>query len=593
MFCVQCGLKLNDGTQFCPRCGTKIGTVPPSSERCAAPEEPAHVIDLFLMGRQVQFPQSIEFYIGLREDFQALAAELSSDFFTQFYSTYRSMDQFIQQFPKDFPPLFAQATDLMNTILSKMGIFGVTENELSQYTDKYCCHTFQVLQEIRVQYQQILNEQESMREYREARKDSRGRVIGGGFGLRGAAKGIITAGAINATTGAFHSLGNAIGNMGSAVSASSAKDRLFRSGISRQLALAIQEDLLGVHYASLDLIAARTGENIIRFTKKDQAQAEKIFNDLEQRRISPDQEADAVLQMLITFPFDRDYYKLAVRLFPDRLEELRSFADFFEHNIDQLYSEVMGVVDPAVRLLLEYQREYMDLLTVDLGFDPADTEPLSTDLEDMLFYFGGMFECMKEDGFHFLPVNNEKGRLKLQNAKAAYAHYGKEQPLILYDCTLGRSGREGFLVTDRHVYLKNGGRTAVLPIEQILEDIDERQDESNQCRYLYLGEHRVQLLHSGEIIELDLLEDFMELLLSMIVFLSVLRPKAALLSDALEWYLQLPPAKWSPPREEPETAAGEAAGDGTGASNVRYCFECGAGNDVEDRYCIECGAELI
>ena len=287
----------------------------------------------------------------LREAFQTLASEVSSDFSSQFYSTYHSMDQFIQQFPKNFPALFAQATDLMNAILSKMGIFGVTQNELSQYTGEYCCNTFQVLQEIQAQYQQILNEQESMREYREVRKDSRGRLLCGLgclSGLRGAAKGIITAGAINATTGALHSLGNAIGNIGSAMNASSAKDHLFHSGISRHLTLAIQEDILDVHYAALDLIAARTGEKIIRFTQKDQAQAAKIFDDLEQRRISPDQEADVVLQMLKTFPCDRDYYMLAVRQFPNRLEELRSFADFFEHNIDQLYGEVKGVVDPAV-----------------------------------------------------------------------------------------------------------------------------------------------------------------------------------------------------------------------------------------------------
>ena len=593
MFCVQCGLKLDNGTQFCPCCGTKISTVSPSSEQRTAPEEPAHTIDLLLLGRQVQFPQSIEFYIGLRDAFQTLASEISSDFSIQFYSTYHSMDQFIQQFPKNFPALFAQATDLMNAILSKMGIFGVTQNELSQYTSEYCCNTFQVLQEIQVQYQQILNEQESMREYREVRKDSRGRIIGGGFGLRGAAKGIITAGAINATTGALHSLGNAIGNIGSAMSASSAKDRLFHGGISRHLALAIQEDILGVHYAALDLIAARTGEKSIRFTQKDQAQAEKIFDDLEQRRISPDQEADAVLQMLTTFPFDRDYYKLAVRLFPDRLEEFRGFADFFEHNIDQLYSEVKGVVDPAVQLLLEYQKEYIGLLTVDLELDPADVEPLSTDLEDMLFYFSGIFECLEEEGFYFLPADHEKGRSKLQNAKSSYARCGKEEPLILYDSTLGRSGKDGFLITDRHIYLKDGVQTVVLPIEQVLEDIDERRDDSNQCRYLYFGEHRIHLLHSGGIIELDLLGDFLELLLSMIVFLSMLRPKAELLSDALEWYLQLPPAKWSPPRAEPESMDEETPEEQAGSFKVCYCFECGAENDVGDRYCCNCGAELI
>ena len=52
----------------------------------------------------------------------------------------------------------------------------------------------------------------SEEERRRIRKESRGRIIGGGFGISGAAKGIITAGAINAATGIAHSIFNSIGN---------------------------------------------------------------------------------------------------------------------------------------------------------------------------------------------------------------------------------------------------------------------------------------------------------------------------------------------------------------------------------------------
>lgn len=250
-------------------------------------------------------------------------------------------------------------------------------------------------------------------------------------------------------------------------------------------------------------------------------------------------------------------------------------------------------MDPAVQLLLEYQKEYIGLLTVDLELDPADVEPLSTDLENMLFYFSRIFECLEEDGFYFLPEDHEKGQSKFQNAKSSYARCRKETPLILYDSTLGRSGKDGFLITDRHIYLKDGVRTAVSPIDQVLEDIDERRDDSNQCRYLYFGKHLIHLLHSGGITELDLLGDFLELLLSMIVFLSILRPRAEFLSDALEWYLQLAPAKWSPPRAEPESMDEETPEEQAGSFKVCYCFECGAENDVGDRYCCNCGTELI
>lgn len=50
------------------------------------------------------------------------------------------------------------------------------------------------------------------KELREFRKESRGRVVGGGFGIGGALKGMAFAGAANATTGIAHSVANAIGN---------------------------------------------------------------------------------------------------------------------------------------------------------------------------------------------------------------------------------------------------------------------------------------------------------------------------------------------------------------------------------------------
>ena len=50
------------------------------------------------------------------------------------------------------------------------------------------------------------------KELREFRKESRGRVVGGGFGIDGALKGMAFAGAANATTGLAHSVANAIGN---------------------------------------------------------------------------------------------------------------------------------------------------------------------------------------------------------------------------------------------------------------------------------------------------------------------------------------------------------------------------------------------
>ena len=60
-------------------------------------------------------------------------------------------------------------------------------------------------------------------EYRAIRKASRGRAVGGGFGLKGAVGGMVTAGAFNALSGLAHSGANAIGN---ARTRSKERDRL-------------------------------------------------------------------------------------------------------------------------------------------------------------------------------------------------------------------------------------------------------------------------------------------------------------------------------------------------------------------------------
>lgn len=59
--------------------------------------------------------------------------------------------------------------------------------------------------------------------YRKARKESRGRWSGGGFGVGGALKGAATAGVMNMGTGAVHSVVNSIGNLRTSMKADKQK----------------------------------------------------------------------------------------------------------------------------------------------------------------------------------------------------------------------------------------------------------------------------------------------------------------------------------------------------------------------------------
>lgn len=576
MFCNQCGATLPDGSHFCPICGAKAIIVdrPPKKQG----EAKSARLTLPLLGQNIQFDASIELYMALRREFTELGDDLSKEFSDAFSSKYRDMDMFVRSFPKDFSEIFKEATDRMNELLSEIHIFGVTQDELAPFTEKYCCHTYLELQKIMAKYDEITGEQEGMRQYRQMRKDSRGRLVGGGLGLTGAAKGIMKAGAVNMATGALHSVGNAIGNMGSAISAASAKDRLLKSGIDACLTHAIKEDIVGLHLVTLEVINTRRGDGLCKFTVEDKQKADKIWIDLEQGAIFRDSERAAVIRMLTVYPFQADYYRTAVKLFPGEVESMREFAVFFGFDIGNFYCEMIEEANPAVEILLEYHEELENLLLDDLDYPEDDMEPLTTDLPDMLDYFGSIFAWANENGFFFLPDKDDKGKSRLNGAKSAYAGYGKEMPLLLYDSALGKSGKTGFLVTDRHVYLKETSKAITLSLCDALTDIHQGEDPSNNCTKLYFGDYGVHLLHSGDMVHEKIVDAFVELIIALILFLKATRPTEENLWRAIAQYQQLPqPQKAVSIPPEPK---------------VCFCFECGAENDVGDKFCCECGAEL-
>lgn len=587
MFCNQCGAKIPNDSRFCPACGAKAASGDHDAQNCSAAQSDR--LTLPLLDKTVYFDTSIELYIALRKEFAKLGDDFSKEFLDSFHSKYSNMDTFVRDFPRDFSDIFKEAIDILNELLSEFQIFGITQDKLVSYLNKYCCRTDLELREIMEQYEIIVGQQEGMREYRQARKDSRGRLVGGGFGLTGAAKGIAKAGAVNMATGALHSVGNAIGNMGSAISASNAKNRLLGSGIDIYLAHAIKEDILNMHLVAVDIISARTGRNLCKFTAEEEQQANKIWEDLERRVISNSNKRAAVIRMLTIFPFRENYYRTAVKLFPSEIEGMRDFIGFFGYDIDALYNAMIERANPAVEILLEYQEEMEDLLCDDLDFPEDDIEPFTSDLTSILDYFSDIFTQAKETGFFFLPNEHDKGKSRLRGARAAYAAYGKEIPLLLYDSTLGKSGKTGFLVTDQHVYLKDTSKAVKLSLDNAILDIHQGENPSNHCTYLYFGDYGIHLLNSGDMVQRNIVDCFVEFIIALILFLTTVDPSAENLWEAIEQYQQLPQPQKSETAPHSQAQVNISPSHG---SEVCFCFECGAENDIGDKFCCECGAEL-
>ena len=184
--------------------------------------------EYMLFGERVTFSDAMMRYSELRYS-AATALDIASKTFKSWYASCSDIETVLRSYTAEAVSLAnALSCDCLFDDLPEMEIFDVSKDT---YNDA-CFDVTQIetaYNFVAEAYNLIIEDQDAQIEYRAARKAGRGRVVGGGFGVGGAIKGMATAGAINAVTGAGHSLVNAVGNVGSSISASKAKKELYKN----------------------------------------------------------------------------------------------------------------------------------------------------------------------------------------------------------------------------------------------------------------------------------------------------------------------------------------------------------------------------
>ena len=150
--------------------------------------------------------------------------------------------------------------------------------------------------DIERRYEEIENVKRADKERREYRKNTRSRVIGGGFGIQGAVKGMAVAGAINMGTGLAHSTFNMIGNLFSSMSASSSKADLYDSS-EDYICESLKQSIRDMMKILDDLLKIN-----VSF---DQDKAEKIIENIDNNIITDGSQLLTALQdALRAYPFE-------------------------------------------------------------------------------------------------------------------------------------------------------------------------------------------------------------------------------------------------------------------------------------------------
>ena len=286
---------------------------------------------LFVFGRPVMVSDALEAYNQYRKMFQEEADRAKARFY-QLYQQNNSLDAAIANAPNQLHQSISPAVDTCVKVLVEHNILTVEAARLEeQYPEirDIWCEPYLKLYD---RYAEIVLGQEELDRYRVARRESRARWSGGGFGLSGALRGAAMAGALNLVSGAGHMVFNGLGKLVSSISASSQKNQIFGDRETvESLAEGAWKAAFYLHFALIDCLA-QTGTDALPASGVISQDAEKnavaILNNARQMT-NPEQCRSAMIQSIQENPFQEDWYRFALQQFGDQDGALEKTAYYF------------------------------------------------------------------------------------------------------------------------------------------------------------------------------------------------------------------------------------------------------------------------
>ena len=227
-------------------------------------------------------------------------------------------------------------------ILNAQGVYSLDEDSFyDKYVKKFHLteHVFEVVRSMQKAVEAVNIRQEEEEMYRQARKAGRGRVVGGGFGLGGAIKGMAQAGMMNAASGIAHSAFNAVGNVGSGIAASSDKAAIYKK-YKEPLKTALMQDLYDIRNAIRTALQKEAGIVCKYVTDSEYDKAKAIWNNYRLGRIPAEKKKEQIIEALTLNPYSIEIYDSIWEDYGDENGELRKMATYFGIPLEQQIAEI-------------------------------------------------------------------------------------------------------------------------------------------------------------------------------------------------------------------------------------------------------------
>ena len=355
--CPDCENYVFDNSVACPKCGCPAEYLEEINE-----VKQVDGIKFKLLGYEISYPYGTEEFAQLFGFYISNAYEVY-DTFCSAYKNCRSIDKALELIPSKANLVLDTMIEGSVKSLYEAGIIISPIDFMQKYGVGYGYYYAPLLDDTVAQYAQIMGEQEELRAYRETIKASRGRWVGGGFGIKGAIKGAMKAGVMNATSDFMHSFGD------------SRRSRQDNDYINSQLKTLYRnsEDVMcrNILGAFRRIFEATIQEfkchgfftNEISF---DVQKARELYNATLKYEEDSEKKIKNYIQCITYYPGNTLYYKPIINLLmSDSMDEFQEFVDFW--NIWYLFPELTQKIEEENRTaqkIEEDRTKYNEFLNI-------------------------------------------------------------------------------------------------------------------------------------------------------------------------------------------------------------------------------------
>lgn len=260
-------------------------------------------------------------------------ADIALDFYNDLYDKYGNVERLLDNGEEEISRIVLVVFNGFKQIALQRGIYDFSEKKLfnSYEYEKIIKPISEAIHDIRVQLAIINSDEENAKKERELRKATRARVVGGGFGLTGALKGMAMAGAINMGTGLLHGSVNTVGNLFTSISASSDRRSLYKEA-KEYLKEALLNSISSLLPFLCNVLNVKAGVNY----SKEQAILKNIldgsFGDFDLRK--------PFVDAFLAYPFDDALYKSYLMAYPEEQLNIVKMSIDFGVSLDKFLEDL-------------------------------------------------------------------------------------------------------------------------------------------------------------------------------------------------------------------------------------------------------------